>query len=89
VGGLQFAEFRAWRTFGASGMALAGGIVAADHRVQHPIEELADHPVRWQFGVTTVYHFFFVPLTLGLVWVVAGLHTAWVRHRPGQTSTSA
>jgi len=33
---------------------------------------------RWQFGITTVYHFFFVPLTLGLVWVVAGLHTAWV-----------
>ncbi|MFM1916536.1 MAG: cytochrome ubiquinol oxidase subunit, partial [Actinomycetota bacterium] len=23
---------------------------------------------RWQFGVTTVYHFFFVPITLGLVW---------------------
>jgi cytochrome d ubiquinol oxidase subunit I len=33
---------------------------------------------RWQFGITTVYHFFFVPLTLGLVWVVAVLHTAWV-----------
>jgi len=32
---------------------------------------------RWQFGITTVYHFFFVPLTLGLVWVVAALHTAW------------
>jgi cytochrome d ubiquinol oxidase subunit I len=32
---------------------------------------------RWQFGVTTVYHFFFVPLTLGLAWVVAALHTAW------------
>lgn len=32
---------------------------------------------RWQFGVTTVYHFFFVPLTLGLIWVVAGLQTAW------------
>jgi cytochrome bd ubiquinol oxidase subunit I len=32
---------------------------------------------RWQFGVTTVYHFFFVPLTLGLSWVVAALHTAW------------
>jgi cytochrome d ubiquinol oxidase subunit I len=33
---------------------------------------------RWQFGITTVYHFFFVPLTLGLVWIVAGLETAWV-----------
>jgi cytochrome d ubiquinol oxidase subunit I len=32
---------------------------------------------RWQFGVTTVYHFFFVPLTLGLVWVVAGLQAAY------------
>jgi cytochrome bd ubiquinol oxidase subunit I len=32
---------------------------------------------RWQFGITTVYHFFFVPLTLGLVWVVAILETVW------------
>ena len=34
---------------------------------------------RWQFGITTVYHFFFVPLTLGLVWVVAALQTIYVR----------
>ncbi len=34
---------------------------------------------RWQFGVTTVYHFLFVPLTIGLAFVVAGLQTAWVR----------
>ncbi|HNV02813.1 MAG TPA: cytochrome ubiquinol oxidase subunit I [Vicinamibacterales bacterium] len=33
---------------------------------------------RWQFAITSVYHFFFVPLTLGLVWLVAGMHTAWV-----------
>jgi cytochrome d ubiquinol oxidase subunit I len=33
---------------------------------------------RWQFGITTVYHFFFVPLTLGLVWVVALLETLFV-----------
>jgi len=33
---------------------------------------------RWQFGVTTVYHFFFVPLTLGLVWVVALFETLYV-----------
>jgi cytochrome bd ubiquinol oxidase subunit I len=34
---------------------------------------------RWQFGVTTVYHFLFVPLTIGLSFLVAGLQTAWVR----------
>jgi cytochrome d ubiquinol oxidase subunit I len=34
---------------------------------------------RWQFGITTVYHFFFVPLTIGMAWVVAGFETAWVR----------
>jgi cytochrome d ubiquinol oxidase subunit I len=33
---------------------------------------------RWQFGATTVYHFIFVPLTIGLVWVVALLETLWV-----------
>ncbi|MEU4118275.1 cytochrome ubiquinol oxidase subunit I [Kitasatospora sp. NPDC028055] len=34
---------------------------------------------RWQFGVTTVYHFLFVPLTISLAAIVAGLETAWVR----------
>jgi cytochrome d ubiquinol oxidase subunit I len=34
---------------------------------------------RWQFAITTVYHFFFVPLTLGLVWFVAILETIYVR----------
>jgi cytochrome bd ubiquinol oxidase subunit I len=34
---------------------------------------------RWQFGVTTVYHFLFVPLTIGLGVFVAGLQTAWLR----------
>lgn len=34
---------------------------------------------RLQFAATTIYHFFFVPLTLGLSWVVAGLHTMYYR----------
>jgi cytochrome bd ubiquinol oxidase subunit I len=34
---------------------------------------------RWQFGITTVYHFLFVPLTIGLSFLVAGLQTVWVR----------
>jgi cytochrome d ubiquinol oxidase subunit I len=34
---------------------------------------------RLQFAATTIYHFFFVPLTLGLSWVVAGLHTMYNR----------
>ncbi|MDQ0994602.1 cytochrome ubiquinol oxidase subunit I [Streptomyces sp. V3I7] len=34
---------------------------------------------RWQFGATTVYHFLFVPLSIGLGALVAGLETAWVR----------
>ncbi|UKD57437.1 cytochrome ubiquinol oxidase subunit I [Amycolatopsis sp. FU40] len=34
---------------------------------------------RWQFGITTVYHFLFVPLTIGLSFLVAGMQTAWVR----------
>ncbi|MFI5006550.1 MAG: cytochrome ubiquinol oxidase subunit I [Solirubrobacterales bacterium] len=33
---------------------------------------------RWQFGITTVYHFFFVPLTIGLVWAVAIFQSLWV-----------
>ncbi len=34
---------------------------------------------RWQFAITTVYHFFFVPLTLGLSVFVAILETLYVR----------
>ncbi len=36
---------------------------------------------RWQFGITTIYHFLFVPLTIGLALVVAILETKWVRSR--------
>jgi cytochrome bd ubiquinol oxidase subunit I len=34
---------------------------------------------RWQFGLTTVYHYLFVPLTISLAAITAGLETAWVR----------
>ena len=34
---------------------------------------------RWQFGIVTVYHFLFVPLTIGLSFVVAGMQTVWYR----------
>jgi cytochrome bd ubiquinol oxidase subunit I len=34
---------------------------------------------RWQFGVTTVYHFLFVPITISLAFIVAGFQTAWFR----------
>ncbi len=38
---------------------------------------------RWQFGIITVYHFLFVPITIGLSAIVAGLETAWLRtNRP-------
>jgi len=33
---------------------------------------------RWQFGITTVYHFIFVPLTIGLAPLVAVMQTVWV-----------
>ena len=34
---------------------------------------------RWQFAITTVYHFLFVQITIGMVFLVAGLQTAWYR----------
>ena len=36
---------------------------------------------RWQFGIITVYHFMFVPLTIGLAPSVAIMQTMW--HRTG------
>ncbi|MFF1879050.1 cytochrome ubiquinol oxidase subunit I [Leifsonia sp. NPDC058230] len=34
---------------------------------------------RWQFGLTTIYHFLFVPLTIGIAVSVAIFQTAWYR----------
>ncbi|MEP7089266.1 MAG: cytochrome ubiquinol oxidase subunit I [Nocardioidaceae bacterium] len=34
---------------------------------------------RWQFGIVTVYHFLFVPVTIGLSALVAVCETLWVR----------
>ena len=34
---------------------------------------------RWQFGITTVYHFLFVPLTIGLVLLTALMQTIWYK----------
>ena len=34
---------------------------------------------RWQFGIITVYHFLFVPITIGLSAIVAVFETQWLR----------
>src|ERR1700751_2062766 len=34
---------------------------------------------RWQFAFTSINHFFFVPVTIGLAFLTALLQTAWVR----------
>jgi hypothetical protein len=34
---------------------------------------------RWQFGITTIYHFLFMPLSIGLSLLPAILQTAWFR----------
>jgi cytochrome bd ubiquinol oxidase subunit I len=34
---------------------------------------------RWQFGITTVYHFLFVPLSIGLAFLVAVMQTIYYR----------
>jgi cytochrome d ubiquinol oxidase subunit I len=36
---------------------------------------------RWQFAITTVYHFLFVAITIGMSALVAWFHTAWLRRR--------
>jgi len=35
---------------------------------------------RWQFATTSIYHFLFVPVTIGLAFLVALLQTAWSRN---------
>jgi len=36
---------------------------------------------RWQFGITTLYHFIFVPLTIGLAFFTAWAQTKWYRSK--------
>lgn len=36
---------------------------------------------RWQFATTSIYHFLFVPVTIGLAFLVALLQTAWYRNQ--------
>jgi cytochrome d ubiquinol oxidase subunit I len=55
------------------------------HQAVQQTVDVALDPVtvaRWQFGITTVYHFLFVPLTIGTSFLVAGFQTAW--HRTGK-----
>jgi cytochrome bd ubiquinol oxidase subunit I len=35
---------------------------------------------RWQFATTSIYHFLFVPVTIGLAFLVAIMQTAWYRN---------
>ena len=35
---------------------------------------------RWQFAITTVYHFIFVPVTIGLAPLVAIMQTKWLKN---------
>jgi cytochrome bd ubiquinol oxidase subunit I len=42
---------------------------------------MANDLARWQFATTSIYHFLFVPVTIGLAFLVALLQTAW--HRTG------
>ena len=37
---------------------------------------------RWQFAITTIYHFLLVPITIGLSGLVALMQTQW--HRTGE-----
>jgi len=37
------------------------------------------HLARWQFAITTVYHFFFVPLTIGLAFLLAIMESLYVK----------
>jgi len=54
-------------------------VVAFLNPGEEPVDPL--DIARWQFAITTVYHFLFVPITIGLSAIVAGYETAWLRTR--------
>ena len=46
-----------------------------------PLADTALELARWQFALTTLFHFVFVPLTLGLAPLLAVMQTLWYRSR--------
>jgi cytochrome d ubiquinol oxidase subunit I len=40
---------------------------------------MATDLARWQFATTSIYHFLFVPITIGLAFLIALLQTSWYR----------
>ncbi len=40
---------------------------------------------RWQFALTSISHFFFVPVTIGLAFLTALPRTTWHRARTPRT----
>jgi cytochrome d ubiquinol oxidase subunit I len=46
-----------------------------------PLADTALELARWQFALTTLFHFVFVPLTLGLAPLLAIMQTRWYRTR--------
>lgn len=44
-----------------------------------PLADAALDISRWQFALTTIYHFLFVPLTIGLAYALAIMQTFWLR----------
>jgi cytochrome d ubiquinol oxidase subunit I len=56
-------------------MGLASRTAAESTEGRNTANDLA----RWQFATTSVYHFLFVPVTIGLAFLVAVLQTVWYR----------
>jgi cytochrome d ubiquinol oxidase subunit I len=51
--------------------------------------DIATQIARWQFGIVTVYHFLFVPITLGMSFMVAAFQTLYFRaDRKGDTEAA-
>ena len=57
---------------------LPGRAADGHHRRERPTVNL--DLARWQFAITSIYHFLFVPVTIGLAFLVALLQTAWYRN---------
>src|SRR5450755_3524383 len=67
--------------------ALAAGLPGMPRRRVASAQGLWEHGgvstalelARWQFALTTLYHFTFVPLTMGLAPLLAVMQTIWYR----------
>lgn len=68
-----------------AGLPPAGPVLSTTRGIAVGGQRTSLDLARWQFALTSINHFFFVPVTIGLAFLTAMLQTSWHRRRDPDT----